>query len=55
VGSLCREVWIANTVEHAQVLIQAGDVDRLTRGAIQQVHSGVECFSPVASCHRGLK
>jgi hypothetical protein len=65
VGSLCGKVGIANTAEHAQVLIwgcdtiksdiRAGDVDYLAREVIQQVRSGVKPFYPVTSRHRGLK
>jgi hypothetical protein len=65
VSGFGREIRIAGTPEHTQVLIGggasmegevwAGCVDRLGGEVIQQICGGVEPFYPVASLNRILK
>jgi hypothetical protein len=65
VSSFSGEISIADTTEHAQVLIGGGDsmegevwtdyTDHLGGEVIQQICGGVEPFYPVASRNRSLK
>jgi hypothetical protein len=62
---LCREVGIACTIEHPQVLIggddtvesdiRVGFMDCLARKMVQQIHGSVEPIYPVANWERSLK
>jgi hypothetical protein len=65
VGCFGIEIRIADTTEHAQVLIGGSDsiedevwasrADRLGGEVVQQICGGVEPFYPVASWNRSLK
>jgi hypothetical protein len=65
VSGFGKEIRIAGTTKHAQVLIGGGDsmegevwpddADRLGGEAVQQICDGVEPFYPVASRNRSLK
>jgi hypothetical protein len=65
VGCFSREIRIADTTEHEQVLIGGSDsiedevwasrADPLGGEAVQQICDGVEPFYPVASWNRSLK
>jgi hypothetical protein len=65
VSGFGREIRIADTTEHVQVLIGGGDsmedevwtgcADCLGGEAVQQICGGVEPFYPVASRNRSLK
>jgi hypothetical protein len=65
IGGFDREIRIAGTTEHTQVLIGGGDsmedevwagcVDRLGGEAVQQIYGGVEPFYLVARQNRSLK
>jgi hypothetical protein len=65
VSGFGREMRIADTPKHTQVLIGGGDsmegevwvgrADRLSGEAVQQICGGVEPFCPVASRDRSLK
>jgi hypothetical protein len=65
VSGFSREIRIAGTTEHTQVLIGGGDsivgkvwigrVDRLGGEAVQQICGGMEPFYLVASRNRSLK
>jgi hypothetical protein len=65
VSGFGRDIRIAGTTEHMQVLIGEGNsmkgkvwtghADRLGEEAVQQICGGVEPFYPVASQTRSLK
>jgi hypothetical protein len=65
VSGISREIRIAGTTKHAQVLIGGGNsmegevwtgrANRLGGEAVQQICGGVEPFYPVASQNRSLK